>query len=79
MLASQSSSAPGSTPSRSGGGEMKGCMNALTFLVILAVIGFLILAIIGWIGEGDSSTVEDSGQAGRTAPLPAVVRVVEVI
>ena len=57
---------------------MKACLNFLTFLVILAVVGFIALAIIGWIGESDSSTVEDTDQAGRATALPVAVRALEV-
>ena len=44
---------------------MRGCLNALTFLVILAVVGFIILAVIGWLREGGVETDNLGDQASR--------------
>ena len=57
---------------------MRGCLNALTFLVILAVVVFIVLALIGWIRDGGSSTDAASDQAGRAVGLPVAARVLEV-
>ncbi|MBY8337479.1 hypothetical protein KYN89_10480 [Alteriqipengyuania sp. NZ-12B] len=50
----------------------------MTFLVILAVAVFIVLALIGWIRDGGNSTDAASDQAGRATGLPAAVRVLEV-
>ena len=57
---------------------MKGCMNLLTFLVILAVVVFIVLAIVGWIRDGSSSADDATDQAGSAAGLPVAARVLEV-
>ena len=57
---------------------MRGCLNLLTFLVILAVAVFIVLAIIGWIRDGGSSTNGANDQAGSAAGLPVAARVLEV-
>ncbi|MEL7689111.1 hypothetical protein [Citromicrobium bathyomarinum] len=57
---------------------MRGCLNLLTFLVILAVAVFIVLALIGWIRDGGNSTDAASDQAGRAAGLPVAARVLEV-
>lgn len=57
---------------------MKGCMNALTFLVILAVVGFIVLALIGWFqqrGDGDGDEV---GQAAASFERPVVVKLTDL-
>ncbi len=50
-------------------------MNALTAMVFLAIAGFVVLAIIGWIRDSGSSTAEATD---RSAGRPAVTRVLEV-
>ncbi len=57
---------------------MKGCMNALTFVVILAVVVFIVLAVIGWVRDGDGSADRANDQAGRAVGLPVAARVLEV-
>ncbi|MEL7729026.1 hypothetical protein AAG612_05770 [Citromicrobium bathyomarinum] len=57
---------------------MKGCMNALTFLVILAVTLFIVLAIIGWIRDGGSDAADTADQVSKSVRVPAVVEVFEV-
>jgi ABC-type transporter Mla subunit MlaD len=57
---------------------MRGCLNLLTFLVILAVAVFIVLAVIGWIRDGGRSTDAASDQAGRASGLPVAARVLEV-
>ena len=57
---------------------MRGCLNALTFVVILAVAVFIVLAVIGWIRDGRSAAADEADQAARAAELPVAARVLEV-
>jgi len=57
---------------------MRGCLNALTFLVILAAVVFIVLAVIGWVRDGGGSAEGTNDQAGRAVGLPVAARVLEV-
>jgi len=57
---------------------MRGCLNALTFVVILAIAGFSVLAIVGWLRDGGSTAADKADQAGRLLKAPVAVEVLEV-
>lgn len=57
---------------------MRGCMNALTAMVFLAIAGFVVLAIIGWIRDSGEGTAAEVERTGRILDAPVAVEIVEV-
>ncbi|NCP18575.1 MAG: hypothetical protein GW855_05365 [Erythrobacter sp.] len=57
---------------------MRGCLNFLTFLVILAVAVFIVLAIIGWMRDGAGNAGDGIDQAVRLKGGAVAVELLEL-